>query len=874
MASISHQSVVDIDAISNWISRFAQQQGHLLIVKRSGDYYPAATFRKETFAEECAAIADVAAQTDVYLRVTTTSRAPERFKRGDANDASVLVGLWADLDHAEGCHKPDPSLTLPPDRQACLNLLEELPAPTVVIDTTGGLQVWWMFDQPLSIETLGGHEALRRLAGTRPALIAGKAAEYGWHVDNVADLARILRIPGTLNHKWARLDPPQPPRLVHILTDDGPTYPLAVVQELIKAAAPATVPEPTPRHATPTVKHDQPVESDPVLFALSGEDLTWWETKTSWEDLLCPQGWTVYQRKPGGETWWTRPNADRTTTPKSAVTGYRGHDVLTVHTSASDLPSGPGQGLTKLRVFAHYHHRGDLEEAGKAIKALWRDAHPLPAVMPTHVTMPQRPQAGATHRVGNTEVPLLGSRRAHSENATRWLVERAHRDGLPIVVYRDGEWWAWINGCWKPQRDEDITDAMRPYFDTAIVLDKDKNPQPVAPDNALMANLLTALRAQARHHGLTGDPWDAAWIGFVPDGYPAEAADLIPFTNGLLHWPTRVLYPHHARLWITHQLDCEWVPNPGPPDALLTILEAQFAGEDDSLEFLQELAGYVIVGATWAEKMFGLIGAKRSGKSTFADTLAMACGRENVATMSVTSFDSTHGTSGLLGKKLIVLNETRTSGGGAGAVRDLLSISGGDSIQINRKYKDPVTAKVRANILAHSNELPTFMETSGALAGRFLWGHFTKSFFGKENPDLKRAALQQIPEFIEWALRGYVRLVHRGHFVQPQRGLELAQEFEEASSPVRRFINEVYILTNMEDAERSRDVYADYQNWCVEAGHKALSEIKFAQAVRASFPESEIRKGDRKLDGRGIKHWFGIRRATPRPVAYQPLQAF
>ena len=414
---------------------------------------------------------------------------------------------------------------------------------------------------------------------------------------------------------------------------------------------------------------------------------------------------------------------------------------------------------------------------------------------------------------------------------------------------------------------------MRAYFDNALTLNKDDEPVPFAPDNALMANMLTGLRSQVRRHGLTGDPWEAAWIGNRPDGYP-PASEIIPFKNGLLHWPTRKLLPHHARLWITHRLDCDWQANPGPPDAMLRMLETQFGDDQEAIDTLQEIAGYVLVGATWDEKIFGLIGAKRSGKSTFAEALAAACGQENVATMSVGAFEGPHGTSGLLGKKLIVLNETRTNGSGAGAVRDLLSISGGDAIMINRKYKDPISAKIRANILAHSNELLTFLETSGALAGRFIWVNFVNSFFGKEDPGLKAAAVSQTVEFVEWALRGYVRLKDRGRFVQPQCGMELAQEFEEASSPVRRFVLETYEVGDMEQGEPSRAVYGDYQAWCIEAGHKPLSEIKFGQAIRASFTSAEVSKGNRRGGSQVVKHWFGLKRREPRPITYRPVSAF
>ena len=269
----------DVAAISRWLQRFTQAPGHVLASWKS-DGYKAHRVDPASLEEEAKGLAQIAASTETYVRVTTTTRVPAS-GRGSVDDSAALIGLWADLDHAEGCHNPADTLVLPPNRQACLGLLDTLPAPTVVIDTTGGLQAWWMFDQPQPIDHLGGIDAATTLTQGWHQLVAGRAAEHGWHVDNVADLARILRIPGTLNHKWTKTSPAQPPRLVTILTEDGPTYPLAVARELIDATTPATPVTPPKADISPVSASPTPA-GDTKLFATDGEDLAWWE-QTLWK---------------------------------------------------------------------------------------------------------------------------------------------------------------------------------------------------------------------------------------------------------------------------------------------------------------------------------------------------------------------------------------------------------------------------------------------------------------------------------------------------------------------------------------------------------------------------------------------------------------
>ena len=54
------------------------------------------------------------------------------------------------------------------------------------------------------------------------------------------------------------------------------------------------------------------------------------------------------------------------------------------------------------------------------------------------------------------------------------------------------------------------------------------------------------------------------------------------------------------------------------------------------------------------------------------------------------------------------------------AVERLLSISGEDSITVDRKYRAPWTGRLPTRFLILTNELPRFADSSGALASRFV----------------------------------------------------------------------------------------------------------------------------------------------------------
>jgi putative DNA primase/helicase len=128
----------------------------------------------------------------VWFRCTTLNEAPMT-GRGTAADTLAVPGVWADIDVAGPGHKHD---GLPATISDALLVLVRsgLPTPTVVLSTGGGLSAWWKFSTPLL--DIGQAASLSKHVH---ALLAGGSP--GVKIDNVSDLARVMRAPGTTNRK-------------------------------------------------------------------------------------------------------------------------------------------------------------------------------------------------------------------------------------------------------------------------------------------------------------------------------------------------------------------------------------------------------------------------------------------------------------------------------------------------------------------------------------------------------------------------------------------------------------------------------------------------------------------------------------------------
>jgi putative DNA primase/helicase len=179
--------------------------------------------------------------------------------------------------------------------------------------------------------------------------------------------------------------------------------------------------------------------------------------------------------------------------------------------------------------------------------------------------------------------------------------------------------------------------------------------------------------------------------------------------------------------------------------------------------------GYVLWGRTDLHKILLLIGPTRVGKGVIARILAALVGRGNDAGPTLAGLATNFGLAPLVGKPLALVSDARLGGRNVHQVVErLLSISGEDLLTIDRKYREPWTGKLTARFLIISNELPNFGDASGAIARRFLVLTLTRSWLGREDPDLTTALLCELPGILRWSLDGLDVLTPQGRSTQPQ----------------------------------------------------------------------------------------------------------
>jgi putative DNA primase/helicase len=369
------------------------------------------------------------------------------------------------------------------------------------------------------------------------------------------------------------------------------------------------------------------------------------------------------------------------------------------------------------------------------------------------------------------------------------------------------------------------------------------------PTRYKIADLVDAIRALTHLDVHLIPP---AWIVGEDQG------QVVPLANGLLKIDTRKLTAHTPAYFSPHVLPFDYDPTAPPPARWLRFLEELWEDDKESALSVAEVMGYVLSGATALQKIFMLVGPLRSGKGTIGRVLTGLLGAHNVAAPTLAGLTTNFGLSPLIGKPLGLISDARlsTRADGTVAVERLLSISGEDSLTIDRKYRDPWTGRLPTRFMILTNEVPRFTDASGALASRFIVLVMTKSFFGEEDPGLTDALLAEAPGIFNWCLDGLDRLNARGYFEMPELSNAALQRLQDLASPVGAFVRDRCQVGPAYEVDKD-DLFAAWKDWCVGEGkERAGTKAVFYRDLNAAYPgltESKLRAdGSRQRIYRGI----------------------
>lgn len=324
-----------------------------------------------------------------------------------------------------------------------------------------------------------------------------------------------------------------------------------------------------------------------------------------------------------------------------------------------------------------------------------------------------------------------------------------------------------------------------------------------------------------------------------------------PFWDGLVDIQTGNCIENDGRYFYTQTLSCPYVPAASCP-LFDTFLESCTGGDPQLVELLWEAIGYLLADDVKAKAFFVFMGPKDSGKSLMANVIAALLGEEATRAIGINEVAQRFAVSELDGKRLALCMDIGNEPLNEAAVAMIKSITGGDLIRIEEKYKKGVTTTIRARFLFGTNHSIRIKSPDPAFADRQIVIPFSYPI-PKEHQDkeLFEKIQTEFPGIAVKAMKAYMRLVANNYVFPDISGIMPDVKVINHETVIGDFITQCCMLDTKERIS-TEELYQGYQRFTMERSLPAVEKGRFSDIFHRLQPDLTLKKikfGEKSLQG-------------------------
>lgn len=262
---------------------------------------------------------------------------------------------------------------------------------------------------------------------------------------------------------------------------------------------------------------------------------------------------------------------------------------------------------------------------------------------------------------------------------------------------------------------------------------------------------------------------------------------------------------------------------------------------------LEEILGYILFRRNEFAATFILTGNGSNGKSSYLKIIRQLVGEENTSSLDLNELDQRFKTAELFGKLANIGDDI-----GKGYIKEssvFKKLSTGETLNVERKGKDPFDFTNYAKLIFSANEMPRINDFTDGLGRRLQIVPF-KAKFTPDDEDYdpfitdKLLSNESMQYVLILALNSLKRLLDEKKFTKSKAVEEELVKYQEENNPIISFVNN-------EDVELERsvvgDVYLQYKVYCAENGFQSVSNINFSKQISQLFGyKSHVQRVDGK----------------------------
>jgi len=325
---------------------------------------------------------------------------------------------------------------------------------------------------------------------------------------------------------------------------------------------------------------------------------------------------------------------------------------------------------------------------------------------------------------------------------------------------------------------------------------------------------------------------------------------LVNVRNGLLDIRDMSFKEHTPSYLSTVQLNVEYNPQIDCPQFkkfLNEVLDCKL------IPLVQEIVGYLLTTNTASQKAFVFWGPARTGKSTLLWVVEyLLLGKKNVSNIPWQEIGDKFKTAELLGKLANVFSDLPSKSIDDTGIFKV--VTGEDYLMAEKKNKNPFKFKPFARLVFSCNELPrNYVDRTEGFYRRLIIVPFSRQIEkSKIDKSLKYKFQREKEGILNWALEGLKRLYENNfEFSENELTDGVKKEYKRENNNVISFVEECCEIDSLFSCSRI-EIYEAYKEFCVEAGLKTLSQIKFNKELEGNFNITRSRSGK-------LRSWNGVR---------------
>lgn len=274
--------------------------------------------------------------------------------------------------------------------------------------------------------------------------------------------------------------------------------------------------------------------------------------------------------------------------------------------------------------------------------------------------------------------------------------------------------------------------------------------------------------------------------------------NLIAVNNGIFDYDTKQLMPFTPELVFVTKSHVDYNPaaaNPiihNPDDNTDWDVESWMDDLFDDPEITRLI--WQIIGAIirpnvpWNKSAWFYSNTGNNGKGTLCELMRQITGNGTCASIPLSNFGKDFLLEPLLKASAIITDENDV-GTFVDKAGNLKAIITNDVIQMNRKFKEPVSFQFRGFMVQCLNEMPRIKDKSDSFYRRQLFVPFAKCFTGRTREYIKADYLRR-KDVLEYVLK---KVLHMDYYKldEPEACKLVLDEYKEFNDPVRQFVEEI-----------------------------------------------------------------------------------